>query len=95
MMTRRETLLASGSAVTAAGLGGCGSTKASRSSSRLGAVHDLLAEQVARDQFPGAARGAAAQANPYPAIWQSQPFRLTMKLIQIGAKGDVQPFDTG
>src|SRR5262249_50231643 len=24
-----------------------------------------------------------------------QPFRLTMKLIQIGAKGDVQPFETG
>jgi hypothetical protein len=24
-----------------------------------------------------------------------QPCRLTMKLIQIGAKGDVQPFDTG
>jgi len=54
MMTRREALLASGSAVIAAGLGGCGSTKASRSSSRLGAVHDLMAEQVAQDQFPGA-----------------------------------------
>jgi CubicO group peptidase (beta-lactamase class C family) len=54
MMTRREVLLASGSAVIAAGLGGCGSTKASRSSSRLGAVHDLMAEQVAQDQFPGA-----------------------------------------
>ena len=25
----------------------------------------------------------------------AQPCRLTMKLIQIGAKGDVQPFDTG
>jgi hypothetical protein len=24
-----------------------------------------------------------------------QPCRLTMKLIQIGAKGDVQPFETG
>ena len=24
-----------------------------------------------------------------------QPWRLTMKLIQIGAKGDVHPFDTG
>jgi hypothetical protein len=23
------------------------------------------------------------------------PFRLTMALIQIGAKGDVQPFETG
>jgi hypothetical protein len=59
MMTRREVLLASGSAVIAAGLGGCGSTKASRSSSRLGAVHDLMAEQVAQDQFPGSADDAA------------------------------------
>jgi len=24
-----------------------------------------------------------------------QPWRLTMKLIQVGAKGDVHPFDTG
>ena len=29
-----------------------------------------------------------------PAVFV-QPCRLTMKLIQIGAKGDVQPFDTG
>jgi hypothetical protein len=25
----------------------------------------------------------------------AQPCRLTIALIQIGAKGDVQPFDTG
>jgi hypothetical protein len=35
-----------------------------------------------------------------PGQWRSievfvQPCRLTMALIQIGAKGDVQPFDTG
>jgi hypothetical protein len=29
-----------------------------------------------------------------PAVFV-QPCRLTMKLIQIGAKGDVQPFETG
>ena len=29
-----------------------------------------------------------------PAVFV-QPFRLTIALIQIGAKGDVQPFETG
>ena len=29
-----------------------------------------------------------------PAVFV-QPCRLTIALIQIGAKGDVQPFDTG
>ncbi len=29
-----------------------------------------------------------------PAVFV-QPCRLTISLIQIGAKGDVQPFDTG
>jgi hypothetical protein len=51
MMTRREVLLASGSAAIAAGLGGCASTKVSRPWSRLDEVHDLMAEQVAQDQF--------------------------------------------
>ena len=32
--------------------------------------------------------------NGSPAVFV-QPCRLTISLIQIGAKGDVQPFDTG
>ena len=38
--------------------------------------------------------GGNALLSRDPAVFV-QPCRLTMKLIQIGAKGDVQPFDTG
>ena len=42
---------------------------------------------------PGTGRGAGTLMALQPQ--ERQPCRLTMALIQIGAKGEVQPFETG
>ena len=48
---------------------------------------------VSKDRHAGPVKCNALLSRA-PAVFV-QPCRLTMKLIQIGAKGDVQPFETG
>jgi hypothetical protein len=49
---------------------------------------------VGRTEAPDPASRESTGDAGTPAVF-AQPCRLTMKLIQIGAKGEVQPFDTG
>src|SRR5262245_46689073 len=54
MMTKREFLRASGTAIAAAGFLGCATTRRERSTSTFTPVRDLMAKQVERNQLPGA-----------------------------------------
>ena len=55
---------------------------------------ELASAACFHDLSPAALTPAAALLSRDPAVFV-QPCRLTIALIQIGAKGEVQPFETG
>jgi hypothetical protein len=63
-------------------------------------LNSVAATPITRKQTvpPQRARGQTVPVEFSESVAESvpiQPCRLTMGLIQIGAKGDVQPFETG
>jgi hypothetical protein len=60
----------------------------------FGQVRNMAFERV-RSFLVAICRGIVRSGFPRLSDVFVQPCRLTIALIQIGAKGDVQPFDTG